>query len=337
LFAKSLDDRSATDLKLHCGHPAAPSTARGAYATTVCAMTGSAPRASVIVRTKDSARTLGGVLSLLRAQTVPAEIIVVDSGSSDRTLAIAREGADRVIELDPARFSFGRSLNHGAAAAGAPIHFALSSHAFPANECWIERSLSLYGRPDVAATNGAVSLPGSPEPPSGTFYQRFSDATAHPLWGFSNTGSSWRADVWAAFPFDEHLPTAEDKQWAFRVLAAGWKIAFDPRLSVSDSHRRRHGLRHLYRRTRREVEAVGSFANLAPMTPGDLLRTWLTEVPSRTPYRGWRRRLNYFRMTELLARYHAVNAGDSSLLRSPRRPLRGDPPTSAADGAAEST
>jgi rhamnosyltransferase len=282
------------------------------------------PRASVIVRTKDSARTLGQVLSQLRAQTVPSEIIIVDSGSRDETLSIARAQADRVIEIDAERFTFGYSLNVGAAAARAPIHFALSSHAFPRDDLWIEHSLSMYDRPDVAATNGVETLPDEPGRSLTTFYQTLSYAVSRPLWGFSNHGSSWRADVWDTFRFDEQLGASEDKEWAFRVLTAGWKIAFDTRLLIGSKHRRQHGLRHLHRRTRREYEVMGSFVPLYASLPSStnyaLFHEWLTNVPPDAPYRGWRRRLNYFRFVELLGRYAGLRASKASV-----------PSTSSAD------
>jgi len=263
------------------------------------------PRASVIIRTKDSARTLGRVLAAVRSQTVSSEIIVVDSGSSDETLAIARLQADRVLEIPAEGFSFGRALNVGAAAARAPIHFALSSHAFPPDDRWIERSLSHYDRPDVAGTSGAPTPPGSHEPLAATFHQTLPDALKRPWWGFSNTGSSWRAEVWAELPFDEELPACEDKEWGLRVLAAGWTIAVDSRLCVSSEHREQHGLRRLYRRTRREFEAIGSFATLPDLTTRDFLHQWFLDVPVRGHYRRWRRRLSPLRFAELLGRYHA--------------------------------
>jgi rhamnosyltransferase len=270
-------------------------------------MSGAVPRASVIIRTKDSARTLGRALSQLRAQTIPAEIIVVDSGSSDETLEMARERADHVIEIGADRFSFGRALNVGAAAARAPVHFALSSHSFPPDNRWIERSLSKYDRSDVAGTSGALTVPGTHEPLLATYYQTLPNAVNHP-WGgwFSNTGSSWRADVWAMFPFNEQLPACEDKEWGFRVLAAGWTIAVDSKLMVSQTHRRQHGIRHLYRRTRRECAAIGSFVSLPPFTLRDLLREWWTDIPTDAPYRGWRRRLSYFRFAEFLGKYYGL-------------------------------
>ena len=44
-------------------------------------------KASIIIRTKDEGRTLGGVLEAIKAQAFnDYDVIVVDSGSSDNTL-----------------------------------------------------------------------------------------------------------------------------------------------------------------------------------------------------------------------------------------------------------
>jgi rhamnosyltransferase len=262
------------------------------------------PRASVIVRTKDSARTLGRTLSLLRAQTIAVEIVIVDSGSRDATLEIAHGEADQTIEIPAASFTFGHALNVGAAAARAPVHFALSSHTAPPDSLWVERSLSKYDRADVAGTSGGPTLPGSSAALTMTLHQTLEQAMRHPYWGFSNTASSWRADVWEQLPFDEALPACEDKEWAFRVLASGWTIAVDPQLTVSDSHRREKGLRDLYRRTRREAEAMASFAPIPPPTLGGFMREWQIDVPSSSILGRWRRRVSPGRFTELMATYH---------------------------------
>ncbi len=231
----------------------------------------------------------------------------MDSGSSDGTLRIAHEQADRVVELAAACFSFGRALNMGAAVARAPIHFALSSHSFPPDAYWIERSIAKYDRPDVAGTSGAPTVPGSNEPLRTTFYQTLSRAINHPEgpW-FSNTGSSWRAEVWSAFPFDEELAACEDKEWGLRVLAAGWTIAVDSTLAVSQAHRRSQGMRQLYQRTHREFAAIGSFVPQRRYTIAALLREWWTELPSAPPRHSWRARLSYLRAAELLGKYSGL-------------------------------
>jgi glycosyltransferase involved in cell wall biosynthesis len=53
----------------------------------------------VVVPTRNAAQTLGETLSSLRRNPVVADIVVVDSGSSDATQAIARENGVRVIDM----------------------------------------------------------------------------------------------------------------------------------------------------------------------------------------------------------------------------------------------
>ena len=72
-----------------------------------------AGRISVIVPTKDSARTLAACLASVRAQTHPdVELVVVDNSSTDATPEIARSVADRFLTFGPERSA---QRNHGAA------------------------------------------------------------------------------------------------------------------------------------------------------------------------------------------------------------------------------
>ena len=184
-------------------------------------------QASVIIRAKDKADTIGLTLRALRGQTRAVEIVVVDSGSTDGTLEIARRWADRVVEIPAESFSYGRALNIGAAVSSGSVHFALSAHCVPKRADWVEHSLSLYDDDRIAATNQARVTPRG-EPILDRYIQTRDDALRHPGWGFSNHAASWRADVWAALPFREDLPACEDKEWSWRVLAAGWGIAYCP-------------------------------------------------------------------------------------------------------------
>ena len=62
------------------------------------------PVVSAVVTTRNSDRTLERCLSSLRAQRgVEVESIVVDNGSSDRTLEIAHRLADVVVQRGPER------------------------------------------------------------------------------------------------------------------------------------------------------------------------------------------------------------------------------------------
>lgn len=257
-------------------------------------------RASVIVRTLNSAATLGAALDSLGAQTVVPEIVVVDSGSGDATIEIAEHRADAIVRVAAGEFTYGRALNVGAEAATAPIHFALSSHCVVPRPDWIERSLAHYRAPEVAGTNGQMTRPdGSPlrEP----FRLRRDTPLRDPFWGFSNHASSWRADVWQGEPFDEGLISAEDFEWSDRVRAAGWTLVFDPTLLVPGHHLEEEGALALFRRSRRELEGIASFRAVEPPTLRETVSAWWSWHPGGA--RRLRQRLSPYRTARLAGRY----------------------------------
>lgn len=238
----------------------------------------SEPRASVIVRTRDKAGVLERAVESVRTQTLPAEIVVVDSGSGDGTLDLARRLADVVVELPAGSFSYGRALNVGAATAAAPVHVALSAHCWLPRRDWLERMLEHYEDPAVAAATGGRNDPaGAPidEP-----YVLRSRGDLRPWFGFSNHGSSWRAATWDEFRFDERLEASEDREWMWRVVDEGRRFVFDPALVVEPSRLRSPTPWHLFTKTRREVRALGAIGGLEPLGGREALRQWWSELPS---------------------------------------------------------
>jgi rhamnosyltransferase len=257
---------------------------------------------SVIVRTRDKARTVGRVLETLRRQTVDVEIVVVDSGSTDGTLDIVRARCDQLVEIPAEQFSYGRALNIGARTASGEILCALSAHCFPASPDWITRVLHHYSNPRVAATNGLWLHPygltgGQP------FIQTAPDQVDR-YRGFSNHASSWRRSVWEQFPFDESLEACEDKEWALRVLEAGWAIAFDPALYVQRVHTLSESPRQLYARHRREARVMSRLPGAHRFTAHDAFRTWWADFPQPSNKPTWLRRLRWRRALAIAAKYH---------------------------------
>ena len=183
----------------------------------------------------------------------------------------------------------------------APVHFAISAHCFPERPDWIERSLAHYRRANVAGTHGTRELPDG-VPLERVLYQDAGHARAHPWWGFSNHASSWRASVWERFPFDEQIEAGEDREWAFRVLDAGWVIAVDPALWVSMSHVWRNGLRPFYRRRKREACAMAEVLPDHRYGMRECLREWWLQLPDRR-HPALLHRLNYRRIAGLAGKY----------------------------------
>ena len=69
----------------------------------------------VVIRTLDESELIGRCLETLACSAVTSscDVLVVDSGSTDATLEIARSHGARVFELPPGDFDYSRSLNVG--------------------------------------------------------------------------------------------------------------------------------------------------------------------------------------------------------------------------------
>ncbi len=204
------------------------------------------PTVSVILRTRNEAHTLPDTVAAIRTQVWPVgaapELIVVDSGSTDGTLRVARQmGVDRSIDLAGERFSFGRALNLGAARAGGEILVALSAHARPVHDRWLEELLRPLADPRVAGVYGAQWPWPNAWPPVVLDLRRCYGSTpvvhrAPKDAFFSNANAALRRSLWQELPFDESLPACEDQDWARRAIGRGWIIIYAPEAAVYHSH-----------------------------------------------------------------------------------------------------
>lgn len=264
---------------------------------------GSRPAAaSVIVRSKDKADTIAAALRSLRDQTVPVEIIVVDSGSTDATVDIARELADRVVSITPGEFTYGGALNLGSQASTTPFIFALSAHCVAAAERWIEIGLSHLEDPHTAGVAGAARTP------DGRRLHAAVRADARVLriddyWGFSNHASGWRRDVWERFAFRTDLRACEDKEWALRVVDAGFSVVIDPDMRVKTTHRRADGSRALFERCYREGQAMALIRGTVRYDARAAVGQWWSQAGCARWKQRWRRRLRADRIVEIGGRY----------------------------------
>lgn len=264
------------------------------------------PRCSVIVRAKDEAASIGLTLALLTAQTVAdAEVIVVDSGSTDGTTGIARAHGAHVIEIPAASFTYGGALNTGAEAASAPILVALSAHAFPRDPEWLERLLACFADDRVAAASGEI-FDWDDTPLPGPRVQDLALAQRNPYWGYSNAAGAFRRELWEMHQFRPDMPFSEDKEFAWHWLNQGWKVVIDPALVVDHDHSK-DPLPVIYRRARAKWLAFSMYLPVDDYPLGALAREWWTERGSWRSHA--RARLSHRRAAALLGRYSGLRAG----------------------------
>ena len=264
------------------------------------------PLASVIVRAKNEGRNIGRALALLDAQTVRArlEVIVVDSGSQDDTVAIARAAGARIIEIPPESFTFGGSLNTGCRAAAAEVLIALSAHAYPVDCTWAERIVEPFADDRVACVSGRPTGPEG-ERLAGPRRADKDLLRANPFWGYSNVGGAFRARLWRERGFREDLPCTEDKEWSHYWAERGFVTIVDPTLEVEHSHDD-DVLLEVCRRARREWEGFPMYLDLPPYGARELVREWWTKRGGcRSQLRA---RLSPRRLAQLIGKYQGLRA-----------------------------
>jgi|GEM_PF-1718096 len=93
---------------------------------------------SVVIPTLNAGPEFAFLLRKLKAQTGLGglEVIVVDSGSSDQTVAVAHAAGCKVIEIAPAEFSHSHARNVGAEAAQGDYLLFMVQDAYPIGNRW---------------------------------------------------------------------------------------------------------------------------------------------------------------------------------------------------------
>jgi len=195
---------------------------------------------SVIVRCFNEERHIGRLLSGLVRQARPADqIIVVDSGSTDATLAIASRFPVEIHSIEPERFSFGRSLNIGCRAASGDLLVFVSAHVYPVYDTWLSELTAPFSDPDVALAYGRQTGNGHTKYSEHRVMERWFPATSvarqdHPF--CNNANAAVRRVVWASQPYDEELTGLEDLDWAKRAFEAGHAISYVATAPVVHAH-----------------------------------------------------------------------------------------------------
>lgn len=219
---------------------------------------------SVIIPTLNAERWITKQLNMLLRQTAPAEILVIDSGSTDATVSIVRAHADRVrlLEIPNEDFDHGGTRDHALRQSTGDVVCFLTQDAIPVDERCIERLLAALSTPDVAAVFGRqIAYSDVPE------YERLTRAFNYPeqprVWReadiprygvkayfFSNVCAAYRRDAYLAVGgFDASIITNEDMMMAAKLLHGGYGLAYEPEAAVYHSHH--YTIREDYRRTER--------------------------------------------------------------------------------------
>ena len=214
---------------------------------------------SVVIPVKNGERHLEPVLKTVFAQEVDAEfeVIIIDSGSKDKTKEIAGNYPVRLFEIDEQSFNHGLTRNYGISKAQGEYVVLMTADAVPYNKHWMAKLVRNLKTDAQVAGAYSRQIPHQDARPltririnrlftalkerresqfiNNDFYCKLSAREKHFFCNFDNVSSCIRKSVWEKIPFPR-TDFAEDLEWAKRVLEAGYKIVYEPESVVYHSH-----------------------------------------------------------------------------------------------------
>jgi glycosyltransferase involved in cell wall biosynthesis len=199
---------------------------------------------SVVIPVKNGERYLGELLIALQAESVD-EVLVIDSGSGDRSLRIAREAGVDVLEISPASFGHGRTRNLGAARTTGDLICFLTQDATPVRGWLSAYHEAMELAPDVGAAYGPhLARPGTSPMIARELEDFFATFSLHggpalqrqgdPTF-LSNVNACYARACWEEVQFRD-VAYAEDQGFGIDMLAAGWWKVYHPGAAVLHAH-----------------------------------------------------------------------------------------------------
>ena len=227
------------------------------------------PAVSVVIPTLNGAATLPALLAGLRraAQRVTLEIVAIDSGSTDATVALLRGAGATVLDLGGARYGHATARNRAIAASRGDVIVLLTQDVEPAEGDWLGPLLAAFAEPHVAGAFGR-QIPRRASAPEaflaetnyGPVPRRITgadpDAFGPGATLFSSAFGAMRRGAWREVPIPD-IVMSEDQAWALAALRAGWEIVYVPAAAVYHGHRF-----SLARAFRRNFDSGSSLARL---------------------------------------------------------------------------
>jgi glycosyltransferase involved in cell wall biosynthesis len=239
------------------------------------------PRCSIVIRAYNEEKHIGRLLAGILAQTVrEAEIILVDSGSTDATAAVASRYPVRVVSIAPEEFTFGRSLNRGCAQARGEFIVVASAHVYPLYPDWLEQLLKPFEDPAVSLTfgkqRGNATTKFSEHQILASWFPEASGMLDHAF--CNNANAAIRRRLWQWRPYNEEIPALEDVEWATWAMDQGHTIAYSAEAEVIHVHD--ESPRAVFNRYRREAMALKRIRPQEHFGLADLLRLYPSNVLS---------------------------------------------------------
>ena len=189
-------------------------------------------KVSIIIRTFNEERYLEELLSAIvqqKSDVFEIDTVIVDSGSTDKTLEIAEQFNCRITHINKEDFSFGRSLNIGCEFATGDILAFISGHCIPVNDSWLHHLCDPIQRGEVHYAYGCqIGRETTKFSERQVFAKFYPNESRIPQEGHfcNNANAALSRETWQKLKFDESLTGLEDLHLAQRLIAEGYKIGY---------------------------------------------------------------------------------------------------------------
>ncbi len=187
--------------------------------------------ASIVIRTLNEADWLPQVFEELKRQAgrYSHEVVLVDSGSTDGTVEIARSYGARVVFIKKEDFSFGRSLNVGCDAALGKVLVFVSGHCIPVGEHWLDNLIAPLIEGKCSYSYGRQVGHARTKFSEQQLFEKFYPGTSsisRTNFFCNNANSALLRSVWETNQFDEALTGLEDMDLGKRLVRVGHSIGY---------------------------------------------------------------------------------------------------------------
>jgi len=184
---------------------------------------------SIIIRTYNEEKYLEELIQAINSQSYQDyEIILVDSGSEDNTLNIAKKYNVKIVKINKKDFSFGYSLNVGIQNSNGEFCAFISGHCIP-DKYWLENLIKPFSNENVVLTYGKqIGVETSKFSEHQIFRRWFPDESIekqdNPF--CNNANACIRFEFWKINKYDETLTGLEDVDYGVRILKQRFDISY---------------------------------------------------------------------------------------------------------------
>ncbi len=196
---------------------------------------------SIIIRTLNEEKYLEELLQAIDEQLIdlPIEKIIIDSGSTDATLDIAKRFNCRITFIKKENFTFGRSLNDGCFFSNGNILVFISGHCIPESNTWLASLTKSLIDNNADYVYGRQLARDTTKFSEEVLFQKYfpnNKNPENPQYFCNNANSAIKRSVWEKFLFNENLTGLEDIDMAKRICDDGGLIAYSPEAAVYHIH-----------------------------------------------------------------------------------------------------